>query len=420
MLERLQREEEERLEREAREERERQEKIERERQLELERLERARLRKEELERLSEEAADAAALVQRLDRNRKELLATVQEKKQWRTYVESTCRPNPTVQSEIASMIEEWQHEPHDNLEIVLADCNDVELCVQDISDLIGDLVTQSPLDLDASSSRIPQLRAVVRQLRKEEQKKLDRASAHILIHRHKFVTSKAEVLVSASSEFHRLGIWMNAGAKAARVKAIEYPATGIRVEVQKAIATQPIAIRACFSKYDNWSVPAQQGDIDAQPYAGVLCIELLRLPEESKQVKHWTITPYDEEMHEGVRRIRYPPDGEAPDSVAPITIKYAVPDEAVVREPIRVAWWDDSDESWNEEDIYDIRFDSEQRTVQFQTTHLTALAIVQPVDLEIPYRSWHIRPAAQGNILYALKVGFLPLSIRKFSIHCLP
>ena len=361
------------------------------------------MRKEELQRLSEEASDAAAVVQRLERAREQWLAGVREAKQWRTYVESTCRPDPRVQSEVASMLEEWQQEPHEDLAQVLAHCEEVELCARDIQELVGDLRQQC-----GEHTEVTELRQVVRRLRVEERKKIDRASAHVLVHRHKFVTPKAEVLVGACSSEHRVGLWMNAGAKAARVKAIEFPSGDIRVEIQKAIATQPVAVRALFTAYDNVSYLSSCDTPELPellPVGGVLCVELLRLPAASKEIKHWTITPFDETLHDGVQRIKYPADGEAPDSVAPVTVKYALDRRAVVCEPVRVAWWDDVDQEWSEEDIYDIRFDAEQRTVQFQTTHLTALAVVQPPTLELPYKGWHIQPAGQEAILYTLKVS---------------
>ena len=131
---------------------------------------------------------------------------------------------------------------------------------------------------------------------------------------------------------------------------------------------------------------------------GVLSVELLGLPPPTKQVKGWTLRQLSEDSA-AIARQNYParePD-EDPTKVSStgpqIRFSYVLPDHVLVPAgDQRVGWWEADSQKWFLNGVADVGYEAESRTLSFLTPRLASVALLQPMDLELPYKKWLITP----------------------------
>ena len=165
---------------------------------------------------------------------------------------------------------------------------------------------------------------------------------------------------------------------------------------------------------------------------GVFSFALLALPPGAKKVKGWTMRQVTE-MTDSVVLVQYPmpnADGSlpAPGAAPPLKITTQVephvilPDtvddvnpfateEEIANRPtpkgMTVGTWDEGEGRWKTESISLVEYASETRTLSFQSTRLTNLALLQPTHLELPYKNWLFSPTSPSSaVLHLLTQRF--------------
>ena len=144
-----------------------------------------------------------------------------------------------------------------------------------------------------------------------------------------------------------------------------------------------------------------------QPLGGVAILDLLALPPMPKRVKGWTLRQVGPAAH-GVTRMAYPlPQigGESAPSAgaaAPLRLSVQLAADVLLSDKmVKVGWWDDEAKQWSLDGISEIRYDQPSRRLSFLTTHLCALAVLQPTHAQLPYTRWSLNPTARSKSVRA-------------------
>ena len=206
-----------------------------------------------------------------------------------------------------------------------------------------------------------------------------------------------------------------AAAKNPRIKSIDYTELNIGCELPKALALASIAVRMVHYSTDLTSPYASEEVVASNEWmvlGGTLDVDLLMLPPGAKKVKGWTMRPVTE-LTTGVRRMAYPIPGAdgsipAPGTSPPLRISYQIPPTVLLPDKVEtVGYWLDG--KWDMESISLVEFDTETRTLSFNTETLTSLGLLQPTHLELPYKQWIFSPSG-------LSAGALHLKTQRFDI----
>ena len=76
-----------------------------------------------------------------------------------------------------------------------------------------------------------------------------------------------------------------------------------------------------------------------------------------------------------------------------IRFSYVLPEHVLVPEgEQRVGWWEADSQKWFLNGVADVGYEPESRTLSFLTPRLASVALLQPMDLELPYKKWLITP----------------------------
>ena len=209
----------------------------------------------------------------------------------------------------------------------------------------------------------------------------------------------------------KFGLWVNL-AKNPRVKSIEFTELAISTELPKSLALASVAIRAMHFTYDRLTPldneEAAGTETPGPTYmslGGVLCLDLLTLPPPTKKVKGWVIRQIND-MTTNVHRQPYPIPPAASDAAAaplsgsapPLRICYAVPKNVIVPPSDRlVGWFDESEQVWKTDGLSELSFDEETRSVNFLSSRLTSLAMLQFTHIEFPYKNWLLVPLSHSS-----------------------
>ena len=382
---------------------------------------------EELEgRLEEEHAANAQFDQERSLALASELAASMAGKEWDAFVACGELPSVTIESDVNTWLAEWADKPREGAEHLdqsLAQCT---LCAE----LLQSLQYEEAFAASRGDAKQAawQFAAQLR-LREELLKKLDGATADFLQRADEFVNAKNECVVGVASEGCRYGLWVNL-AKNPRIKSIDFAELSVTSELPKTLALASIAVRVVHYSADvcsPYAPPEAKGAATYVPLGGVLNFELLSLPPLPKKIKGWTMRPVTE-MTNSVVHVQYPmPNADGvvvPGSAPPLRISFLVPatcllppnvecpgdsvedDEGKEKKPPRgftVGWWDAATHRWSTDDVFGVEYSAETRTVSFQTTRLTSLALLQPCYLEFPYKRWLYTPTSASSGLLHLE-----------------
>lgn len=132
-------------------------------------------------------------------------------------------------------------------------------------------------------------------------------------------------------------------------------------------------------------------DLD-EPVSEVVSVELLALPPEARSVKRMKLLRVTAMSGEGVHRVQHPMQGGGISQA--ITVTLSLPPYMLVPEDVRMAYWHHESRRWLvEEDAAEATtVPAGSRELQFKTTFMTPMALVQPRTVDIPFRHWSMRP----------------------------
>lgn len=269
--------------------------------------------------------------------------------------------------------------------------------VQYCSNIIVDLLSvMARAEANKDAAKIDLCKAFLKRLWELTVKKLDRSTAHILQHSDEMTKpeNRNEVQLEEKSNDVKYAIWVNLVAKHFRMKSIRFNELGIGVDVPKPLALSSIALRVMYFPSDHQTY---ERNCQVRSLGGVFHVELLQLPQAPKRVKGWTLRQVND-LTDTVSRLSYPLGGDghavaAAGTAQPLKVQYHLPDDVLVPESnLRVGWWDQANETWNEEGITEIDYHPATRNLVFHTVKLCQLACIQENHTDLPFVSWSITP----------------------------
>jgi len=317
--------------------------------------------------------------------------------EWGRFVACNERPNVMSESEVNAFVTEWHERSREDIWTTLPTCTMA-------TELLASMQVEGAHAHDRGDERMAAWQSELSTLIFDELlSKLDGATADFMLRAEEFMNAKHECCVTIAARGCRFGLWVNL-AKNPRVKSIEYADISISCELPKSLALASIAVRIVQYETDFVSPYASPESAAAATYmtlGGVVKIELLSLPPPAKKVKGWTMRPVTEMSHTVLRQ-QYPvpgADGLIPANAPPLRISYVIDKGVILREgePQRVGWWDDKAQQWKTDEIADIAYVPETRTISFDTLHLTSLAVLQHTHLELPYKNWLLSPSSSSS-----------------------
>uniref|UniRef100_A0A7S1G676 IC97/Casc1 N-terminal domain-containing protein n=1 Tax=Bicosoecida sp. CB-2014 TaxID=1486930 RepID=A0A7S1G676_9STRA len=172
------------------------------------------------------------------------------------------------------------------------------------------------------------------------------------------------------------------------------------------------------------------------PLGGVMYVEMLRLPPGSKQVLTWTLQQVTAET-KTVTRLPHPMKDQVGAAAAAqaLKIRFTMPKHVIMPSapegddgvddakdaeekpadapgpPIRVAHWDAAAGVWSEEGITEAEYAPDSRLVTFHTSRLTAMAVVQPRHMHLPFFSWQLVPSSPEETVLSIESQRFTVSI---------
>ena len=253
------------------------------------------------------------------------------------------------------------------------------------------------------------LERYVADVRKALAEVLARCSAHVCDHAETYTNADKEAQLEAGGASARCGLWLNL-ARNPRIKAVEFPGTGLGMELPKPLAMAPVAIRMVHLN-DNEFEDRTKGELTA--VGGVLRVDTLTLPLPPKAVADWTLRASvagvegreperDADVKEGLAHYVYPAADASFASIAPVAVHFKVPESVLLPEEHIVALWDEAQGMWSTRGIANVAWDAESRTITFETRYLGSFALVKSRVASLPYNKWAFGPAAEGG--YSLSV----------------
>eukprot|EP00322_Chrysochromulina_rotalis_P027609 CAMPEP_0115869942 /NCGR_PEP_ID=MMETSP0287-20121206/22067_1 /TAXON_ID=412157 /ORGANISM="Chrysochromulina rotalis, Strain UIO044" /LENGTH=608 /DNA_ID=CAMNT_0003324641 /DNA_START=17 /DNA_END=1843 /DNA_ORIENTATION=- len=295
--------------------------------------------------------------------------------EWQAYLACAELPDVCAEGEVNTFIATWQEKPTGTLWSVMPECSDAITVTRSLLLESSDAFSRGGDSLKQYEWQM----SLQKQIVAEIDKKIDGATAEFL-------------------------------GRAEELKMVELPDLSVTIELPKALALASIAVRVTQYEDDVVSPYASEeakAAASLMALGGVFKIDLCQLPAPAKTIKGFTMRAINE-MSTSVVQMEYPirgADGQIPTAAPPLRISYVLPPTVLLAEGLapQVGWWEaDMHElgegksedrgKWSTDGIDDIKFDEATRTLSFDTLHLTALTLLQPTHLELPYTKWLFEP----------------------------
>mmetsp|Transcript_27306 Transcript_27306/g.62907 ORF Transcript_27306/g.62907 Transcript_27306/m.62907 type:complete len:641 (+) Transcript_27306:44-1966(+) len=358
----------------------------------------ARRKVEEAERLEEESS----IVKRMKGERRQNLEYEQKKLEdqvsWQKFISCTSRPNVAYEAEITTYMTMVREERVKSMDDAMKRCAESEDIVGDLMELRCKAREQGDI---ARQDWCMHYAYLIRNL---EIELIDEATAHLLQYIEKLEPQHNQQVTrewGGQADRIKVGFWGHLQSKGFRAKQIDMQKVAIALDLPKSIAVQSmghcIGVRALYTTYDS----VHGKDSSHMPIGGMIRIDLLSIPPQTKRVKQWTIRQIPA-LGQELMRLPYPNTEHSAASAAiavqPCKIEYKVPSHVLVRKTHdknpAVSWWDTTTEKWTNDNITEIAWDQETRKISFFTQKLAAFSITQERHLDLPYQWWCMRPVA--------------------------
>ncbi|TMW58078.1 hypothetical protein Poli38472_013552 [Pythium oligandrum] len=360
--------------------------------------ERKRREAEEAKRREEEAKNRAAELERLDGEHEatrldlegkaqrlaEILRTQKEACDWEKYLACEPRPDAQVEGDMNSFLNSWLLEVSTDLQEVAVSCDSANQVINDLLYVGANARATNDAALDEQCTTfIDKIQAIV-------DDKIDHATAHILQYADEYTdtNSRSEVKMASASDWIKLGLWINLIAKGSRNKRIDFSELGISVDLPKAIVLQSLALRVTYLPFDQLSRLNPQ-NIDFA-LGGILTLDLLAIPPPPKRARGWMIREVPDAA-DRIKKLHYPLDGMVASAAMPVKVSLQMPAHIIYTSTPRVGWWDPQTQSWEEDGITEIQWNAETNMLNFNTMHVTHLAVLQQRDLNYHKHSWRLQ-----------------------------
>jgi len=225
--------------------------------------------------------------------------------------------------------------------------------------------------------------------------KIDHATSYALRFVDDIVNERSEFQIEEESMGVMLGMWGNTSEMRPIRKAVLFENMGIQVDVPKQILSQDskFNLRVIKLPIDTFSIMAYDRELSKvlqstkHVVGDLYYLDFLFSPSQpfSLRPKKWTI------------RDRSPASLALKKSPYPTSVackcSFKVPDNVIMTEDIRVAFWSEEKREWTEDCLTEYTYHEETRTFQFYTTNVGILALVKDRVADAPYKSWALNVA---------------------------
>ncbi|OXB58298.1 hypothetical protein ASZ78_012581, partial [Callipepla squamata] len=145
------------------------------------------------------------------------------------------------------------------------------------------------------------------------------------------------------------------------------------------------------------------------PVGGVYHIDALRLPPQVQQINSWSMV---ELIDGGLEAYPYPPQGPGDTTHPPIQITLGLPNNVMYWKQPVIARWDPAGEQWRTDGISNITYKTQEKSITFETDAFYTVALLQDVHLNMPYRTWELRPTGTDEALFIITTVFAEVQIQ--------
>jgi hypothetical protein len=385
-----------------------------------------------------------SLVEQLKNERKQTLEyemeKIEERAAWQKFLGCVTRPDPRFENQITTYISQEEEELEvegkgelsakrsidENMYKAIEKCKYAEEIIADLDEIWC---------LAKEEEDVPKQDWCLRykkQIRKMLERTIDWASSVLMqrvndlevntrqeIFPYPEYGSSGLISIPNNKDPIKLGFWGHLQAKGFRAKVIDWTKLGISLELPKSIAMQAIGhfigVRALYTAHDwvTFDAPSVQSGVPTLALGGVMRVDLISIPTFPKQVNSWlmrTVLPPGQEL----TRLPYPNDTAAPaaGTLQPCKLEFRVPDNVVLRATkVTVSWWDENNSGWSDDNITEVHWDEEQRSISFFSLRLAAFSITQERHLELPYKWWQIRSLAPQEAELAVQANRFEIRI---------
>ncbi|KAL3842018.1 hypothetical protein ACJMK2_020090 [Sinanodonta woodiana] len=173
---------------------------------------------------------------------------------------------------------------------------------------------------------------------------------------------------------------------------------------------------------------------------GVFDFNLMHLSPQPKAVNNWIITRLvdppeiqymdyvadtavlipNKEGHSPTQADKGKETETKRDEKPPIGVTMRLADGVMFTEEPQIARWDYQKNHWRTDGFSDLKFDEENRTFQFKTSHFGTMALLQDAHINMPFQSWEIRPHKTNSAVFTIIAAIVEIEIEiKDAMCCL-
>ncbi|NWS44093.1 CASC1 protein, partial [Probosciger aterrimus] len=152
------------------------------------------------------------------------------------------------------------------------------------------------------------------------------------------------------------------------------------------------------------------------PVGGVYHIDALQVPCQVKQIKDWSMV---ELRNVGLEAYPYPSE-EAEDAThPPIEITLRLSDNVMYFATPVIARWDPAGQQWRTDDISNITYETEEKSITFKMGAFHTIALLQDAHINMPYQGWELQPTGTDEALLTVTTVFAVIQIQIKGNQCM-
>ena len=189
-----------------------------------------------------------------------------EGEDWDQFLACNDRPNASNEAELNTFLQVWKEDSERSFESVLKEVVKVDGIAADVEVLLARALASGDMDTIAHYEKFKVL------LRDAQIHKLDAATAHLLNNVGDYTNEKNECKIGRAGGGIKYGLWANVALKAFRLKVVEFPKTGITLDIQKRWRCMPWPCAQCFIPVRmSWGTSAKGDDILSEEASISIC-----------------------------------------------------------------------------------------------------------------------------------------------------
>lgn len=371
-------------------------------------------REEEVSRLSVEFDELLDLNKTMEKQFAAEYKHETDKAEWEKFKEPSGETEATSEKDLNTFISLSSETVINNMVEFVKFAKRIEDVAKSVQDLWADSLAEGN---DAVRRRSHAYLISLQEIILEKQ---DQATSQLLRFVDDHVDDRFEIHVEEAEGGIAVGIWGSFNDIRPIRKAIQFQKLGIQIDVPKQILQQDAKFvhRVTKMSIDTFSLYAynirdslsgtdDQGSIyqtDKFVVGDILIIDIIYSPAPpfSIRAKKWVIRDMSSAAT-NIRRSAYP-------SSVPCKCTIKVPDDILMTDDIKAAFWSDEKKMWEEDKCTEFLYNADTRTVTFYTTSVGLVALIKDRVVDFPYKRWSLQamrtPSSAAAELYEKQCKF--------------